>query len=261
MVTVVAWNLNHWPRAHSAADVAATWTYLRDELGADVALVSEAAPPVGWEPVAVIGDLGDGSAGSWGAAIVNLTGAVELTEVTEVPAPDRMSTLPFRWTRPGTAAAATFDHPDGPVTLACVYGKFVGGRSYATMLHHAADLAPLLETQPRVLVAGDMNLTTQWVGADASSTPSSRPPRTPSPAGVCATSSPRPGYRPPTTADASRNRAGTCRPTGTPDPPGRGRSTTPSRARPFARLSVRVDAGAVLEHQLSDHAPVVIQLD
>jgi hypothetical protein len=42
-LTVAIWNMNHWQRTAEAPPAA--WTYLRDVLAPDVALVQEAFPP------------------------------------------------------------------------------------------------------------------------------------------------------------------------------------------------------------------------
>jgi hypothetical protein len=84
---------------------------------------------------------------------------------------DRKSLTELRWTPPEAAAAAVIGG-GGSDSLVGVslYGKFIGGSSYSTMLHHAADLAPFLDSRAagRTLIAGDLNLNAQWSGSDAS---------------------------------------------------------------------------------------------
>lgn len=165
MLTVVSWNLNSWQRTRPGAKEE-TWEFLRDELHADVALVQEACPPP-FEHT-LIGQLDTGPRMRWGAGIVDLTG-VGLREVTQVRQPDRKGHIQLTWTTPGAGAAATVGSGADQLTLVSLYGLFRGGASYATMLHHAADLSGLLDDNQlssNLLIAGDLNLTTQWTGSD-----------------------------------------------------------------------------------------------
>lgn len=170
MVRVVSWNMNHWQQGRgSGASPSDAWHYLRKSLGADVVLVQEATLPTDLEPAGYVGEF-DGPAGrGWGTGIVDLTG-VGIEEFSAFFSPDRKTQMSLSRSVPGAAAAAYVGEGADRFIAISVYGQFVGGSSYASMLHHAADVAPLLHdvsAAARVLIAGDFNLNAQWVNNDA----------------------------------------------------------------------------------------------
>ena len=167
---VVSWNMNHWQQSRSnAATPSDGWDYLRTSLHADVALVQEATLPTEFEPVRYVGDFNDLAGRGWGTGIVDLTG-VGIQEFAAFDSPDRKSRMTLSRSVPGAAAAAYLGEGADRFIAISVYGQFVGGSSYASMLRHAADLAPPLNdfsTAAKLLIAGDFNLNAQWVGVDA----------------------------------------------------------------------------------------------
>lgn len=166
---VVSWNMNHWQQERGGArPPSEAWEYLRSSLRADVALVQEAALPTEFQPAGSVGVFADAGR-SWGTGIVDLSG-VGIDELKTFSSPDRRSTMELRWTTPGAAAAAWIGSGTDALLAISLYGQFVGGSSYAAMLHQAADLAPLLNdfaTVERSLIAGDFNLNAQWVNDEA----------------------------------------------------------------------------------------------
>lgn len=260
---VVSWNLNHWQQSNNQeSPPAAAWEYLRSDLHTDVALVQEAVLPTEFNVAGHVGLFDSGPGRSWGTGIVDLTG-VGLTKVNTFASPDRRSTMTLNWSNPGAAAAAHVGDAQTRFLAVSLYGQFNGGSSYATMLHHAADLAPLFndfKTVERSLIAGDFNLNGQWGGTNAwFNEPERTILRTFSMwgmhdllAGSDLSSAPgcACGLEP-------------CRHIQTYWKPGSGTPWQNDHALGSPKLKVeqvRVEATAVTEHRLSDHAPIVIDL-
>lgn len=259
---LVSWNMNHWQQVRGGArPPSEAWEYLRSSLHADVALVQEAALPTEFQPAGSVGVFADKSR-SWGTGIVDISG-VGIDEVTTFSSPDRKGTMELRWTTPGAAAAAVIGGGGNGLLAISLYGQFVGGSSYAAMLHHAADLAPLLNdftAVKRCLIAGDFNLNAQWVHDDAWFNKLEQ--------GILDTF---------TLWDLRDLISESDLPSAVDCPCGRDScrhvqtywkagSPTPWQndhllASPGLDVSkVWVDSAAVLEHQLSDHAPLVVEM-
>lgn len=263
MITVVSWNLNHWQQGRGRRPApAAAWEYLRTELKADVALVQEAALPTGFDAEGSVGLFAGPTGRRWGTGIVDLTG-VGLQSVSEFASPDRKASMELRWTVPEAAAAAYVGQgPEGFLAVS-LYGQFAGGSSYATMLHHAAHLAPLFadfKRTRRSLIAGDFNLNGQWTGDQAWY---NRLERT-----ILSTLTM--WGMSDIIADADLGRSPDC---GCEQPDCRHIQTywKPGSVTPWQNdhalaslglkvTSVAVDAKAVVDHQLSDHAPIVMRV-
>lgn len=71
---------------------------------------------------------------------------------------------------PGTVAVAEVGARTGPLALVSIYGAIESGYAVTTANRQLSDLTPLFDDsvwQGRIVLAGDLNLTTQWTGADA----------------------------------------------------------------------------------------------
>ncbi len=169
MVRVVSWNMNNWQQSRAnAASPTAGWDYLRTTLEADVALVQEATLPTEFEPAGYVGEVNDLSGRGWGTGIVDLTG-VGIEQFSAFASPDLKTQMTLSQSVPGAVAAAYVGEGADRFIAISIYGQFVGGSSYASMLRHAADLAPLLNNfsaAAKLLIAGDFNLNAQWVDND-----------------------------------------------------------------------------------------------
>ena len=169
---VVSWNMNHCRRSPDAR--ARAWSYLRDTLRPDVALLQEVAPPSGLAAVYKAIDA-TSARYDWGSAIVALSPQYELLEWDRrlLTAPPAERTLPE--SHPGTTAVADVVRKDTGQTCfvaASVYGQWdylPSGDIYSASTIHRilSDLTPLLVWTARkphktpVLLAGDFNATTQ----------------------------------------------------------------------------------------------------
>jgi endonuclease/exonuclease/phosphatase family metal-dependent hydrolase len=170
----------------------------------------------------------------------------------------------LHWTNPSAAAAAYVGGGPERFLAVSLYGQFVGGSSYAAMLHHSADLSLLLNdftTVNRLIVAGDLNLNGQWSGTDAWYNDIER--------SILDTFTMwrmrdvLAGADVPATAECPCAMS-PCRHVQTYWKPG---SATPWQndhafASPALKVaSISVDSSAVTEHKLSDHAPLVLEIE
>lgn len=160
---VAIWNMNHWRR--SADERSAAWTWLRESAGADIALVQEAVVPddVGnavYEPI--------GGSRPWGSAVVGFT--VEVSEITTVSGAASKEPEVLKHSRRGTVAAATAAIGSTNLTLISMYGLIENGYADPNVHRQLSDLAPLLDDPQlghRLVMGGDLNITTQWTDSNA----------------------------------------------------------------------------------------------
>ena len=257
-IVVVSWNMNWLGRNEGARRVA--WDYLVSALHADVALVQEAAgPPSGWS---IVGEPVIDDTRRWGTLVVSPVH--DLQPVGQVQRVGR-DARPWSFSQPGRAAAATTEIDGRPLTLVSLYGAFdAEGWSYATVHRHQADLAPLLDSPEHLrqtIIAGDLNLTSQWSGKGAGYAPIDR--------------SLLEHFKAWGLRDVvAESAAGPLEGCGCADDPCRHVQTHWHRnsPRPWqddylfvskrmqGQLTLRVDASAVTEHRLSDHAPLVLTI-
>lgn len=169
---IVSWNMNRLARSRENHTKA--WEYLRDKLGADVALVQEASPPEGFGP-RVYRPI-DEARYNWGSAVVALRGDVVLRERPRLPLascyldPPTGDQLPD--SHPGACAVADVLDASGKVrfTAISLYGQWEVMADGTTMdacarLHRMlSDLTGVLLPSRRrpVVLAGDLNISTQW---------------------------------------------------------------------------------------------------
>ncbi len=170
MTTIVSWNLGERSSGKPEA-----WNFLRDELGADLALVQEAVVPTGARAVFRPGGIAsrDGKERSWGSAVVALTDRVKITPLEQVEGTwhgRRQGVARLECVSRGHVAVAVVDLPDLRLTVVSAYGLIEFGYAAGTMLRTIADLEPLFDDPDHgqnVLLAGDWNIGTWWTGNDA----------------------------------------------------------------------------------------------
>jgi exonuclease III len=141
-------------------------------MGAQIALLQEVLPPaVGAD--CLFHAIDDSNPRlRWGTAIVALDAAIRLIEHAPKPIGTAANTEEVEVSHPGTMVVADADIDSGArCTLVCLYGQQIqaaNGTKYASTTVHRqiSDLAPVLDTsrnqKAAVLVAGDLNVTTQW---------------------------------------------------------------------------------------------------
>ena len=169
---IVSWNMNHARR--SPAKRSAAWSYIREELRADIALIQEASPPATLNSVYRPLDARVPQY-RWGSAVVALRPDLILKARKRVPLDQTLmgglgaEELPD--SHPGACAVADVCNPDGRhlVTAVSLYGQWevLPGRKsmYACSRMHRmlSDLTGVLASARRrpTVLAGDLNLTTQ----------------------------------------------------------------------------------------------------
>jgi hypothetical protein len=160
---VAVWNVG-WNRTKAQVDM--IWGILRDEIGADVALLQEVVVPEGLPAVWRAIDA-SGRGRRWGSAVVGLTCDVE--EVTTAQGRENTTPQVLLQTWPGSVAVAQAGGPRG-LTLISVYGLINQGYADMIVNRQLSDLTPLFDDrkhEKRIVLGGDLNITTQWTGAQA----------------------------------------------------------------------------------------------
>jgi hypothetical protein len=152
--------MDHWQRRDEERKQG--WKLLSD-LNLDVALVQEAVPPIGVEAVTRPG--GIGPTRQWGSGVVSYAGS--LIEINAVRSPFGKAELDLCQTFPGSVAIAQRDDEQA-IVFVSVYGLLDAGYAITTMHRILSDLTPLLDSPlgRRVILGGDLNLTTQLPGKD-----------------------------------------------------------------------------------------------
>jgi hypothetical protein len=161
---IVVWNMSHWSRTEEQRRLG--WSVLRDELAADVALLQETAPPEPYADRAVYRPIGGHR--PWGSAVVGFTVDVEAVYRAEGRANAEARSILD--THPGTVAVATAEVNGAPLTFVSVYGLIDDGYADTTVNRQLSDLTPLFDDprlEGRIVLAGDLNITTQWTGEQA----------------------------------------------------------------------------------------------
>lgn len=159
-IRLVTWNLNHWRQPLLPTDTRrAAWDYLAKRIGAHVALVQEAVPPLELaRNRAVYGELAGHR--NWGSAVVALDPAITIEPIRSVRLPFSRRRFLLENTHPGSVAIARLTVADiQPITLVSVYGVW-DGPVVATMHRVIADLVPLFDSPQgaRVILGGDLNV-------------------------------------------------------------------------------------------------------
>ena len=159
---LVTWNLNHWRQPLLPTDTRRdAWRHLADKLGASVALVQEAVPPLDLPRDRVVyGEIAGHR--NWGSAVVALSPGVSLEPIRSVRTPWSKRRHLLDRSHPGSVAVARVEVPGiQPITLVSVYGV-LDGSALASMHQVVADLLPLFDSHDgaRVILGGDLNVTT-----------------------------------------------------------------------------------------------------
>ena len=159
-VRIVVWNLSHWQKPQSQRVKA--WAWLRD-FGTDVALLQETDPPddvpsVVYRPI--------GATRRWGSAVIGLT--TEVGAITQAAGRANSKPANLVLTHPGAVAIGTVGRAGRPLTLVSMYGLIDDGYADTTVNRMLTDLVPLFDNPilgREVVLGGDLNITTQWVGS------------------------------------------------------------------------------------------------
>ncbi len=157
---LVTWNLNHWRQTLLPTDTRrAAWEYLTTGIGAQVALVQEAVPPLGMgRDRAVYGEIAGHR--NWGSAVVAVDEAVSIEPLRSVRVPYSRRRFLLANTHPGSVSVAQLCvRGIQAITLVSVYGV-MDGSVVSTMLRVVADLVPLFDSPygSRVILGGDLNV-------------------------------------------------------------------------------------------------------
>ena len=159
---LATWNLNHWRQPLLPTDSRrAAWEYLSNEIGATVALVQEAVPPLELDRGrTVYGELAGHR--NWGSAVVALDPTVSIEPIRSVRIPYSRRRFLLANTNPGSVAIARLTVPGiQAITLVSIYGV-MDGSVVSSMLRVIADLVPLFDSADgaRVILGGDFNVST-----------------------------------------------------------------------------------------------------
>lgn len=165
MLRIATWNMDHWRRSKALREEA--WEFLGRAARVDVALVQE-ADPLGRGSSAVFRETGilDGRVQpprdlGWGSAVVSYGPEVRAIEYATSP----FSKVPVTLMRtfPGSDAVAEIQR-ESPVVVVSAYGIIDHGYADSTVHRILSDLTPLIDARRgrRIIVAGDLNITTQW---------------------------------------------------------------------------------------------------
>jgi endonuclease/exonuclease/phosphatase family metal-dependent hydrolase len=167
-ITLATWNMNQQ---------ASAWDYLgqlRDEQGAQVALVQEAIPPAGpgpWSAITPnpedkslwrISVPPDSKRRNYASAVVLLDSGLSFHPQPAIPLAEARYDQ-FAASHPGQFAVARVGLPGGgrPLALVSLYGVWhqpSGNGAEATVHRAISDLTPLFLTEPGVVIAGDLNI-------------------------------------------------------------------------------------------------------
>lgn len=157
---LATWNLNHWRQPLLPSDTRrGAWDYLSTKIGAQIALVQEAVPPLDFgSDRAVYGELAGHR--NWGSAIVALDPAISVEPLRSVRIPWSRRRYLLANTHPGSVAVAQLRLPGiQAISLVSIYGV-MDGSAVSTMLRVVADLVPLFDSPygSRVILGGDLNV-------------------------------------------------------------------------------------------------------
>jgi hypothetical protein len=171
--SVLVWNmaLGSVP----AKDAGANWARLEQLMAtqpAQVALLNEAKVPQDTQAIyEAAGTRGrDGKPRDWSTAVVSdwRLDPIEDARPTNYLGRER-TRLPFQNSRPGSWTAATVHVPDGePVSCIALYG-LLDDLSDASVHRSLSEVSPVFSDpryKERVILGGDLNLTTQWTNED-----------------------------------------------------------------------------------------------
>jgi hypothetical protein len=155
LLRVVTWNLNHWRQPTLPTDTRhEAWRNL-ETMGAGVALLQEAVPPIDLPRDRVAyGEIAGHR--NWGSVVVALDPHATLEPVRSVRIPWTRRRFLLANTHPGSVSVAELTLPGiQPITFVSIYGV-MDGSSTSSMLRIAADLVPLFDSPrgARVILGG-----------------------------------------------------------------------------------------------------------
>jgi hypothetical protein len=165
VLRVATWNMDHWRRSEILREQA--WDFLHRVARIDVALVQEAVP-VGRGRSVVFRETGirdDRVQPSrdlqWGSAVVSY--GPQLRPIEQVTGPFSSTPIDLLRTFPGSVAIAEIEL-ESPIVVVSAYGIIDHGYAESTVHRILSDLTPLIDERRsrRIIVAGDLNVTTQW---------------------------------------------------------------------------------------------------
>ena len=157
--------MDYWRRSDELR--ARAWYFLRERVRPDVALVQEAKPRAPHDgAVFREGGIHDDRSGEakdlgWGSAVVSF--GPPLRGVDHALGPFRIGPNPVLRTFPGTVAVAEVEAVE-PLVVVSAYGLIDRGYADTTVHRLLSDLTPLIDERRarRMVIAGDLNITTQW---------------------------------------------------------------------------------------------------
>lgn len=158
---VVVWNMSHWQKSDELRREA--WLAL-ERLEPDIALVQEAVPPPElsqvYRPI--------GGARPWGSAVVGFTTHVQPINIVQGRHNQRPAKL--LQTFPGSVAIASARIHGRELVFVSMYGLIDNGYADTTVHRQLSDLVPLFDNASmsrRIILGGDLNITTQWIGSES----------------------------------------------------------------------------------------------
>lgn len=157
---VVVWNVSHWQRTEDQRRAA--WAAVAD-LG-DVGLLQEVVPPPDAENVVYTAI---GGSRPWGSAVAGFTANV--APITHSRGRSSKAPVALANTFPGSVAVAAVGEGANTLVLVSMYGVIDNGYADTTVNRQLTDLVPLFDNpqyEGRILLGGDLNITTQWMGKD-----------------------------------------------------------------------------------------------
>lgn len=157
---VAVWNMNHWQQPARPIDMrTAAWKYIANDIGADVALLQETVPPRTPQARQVVyREIADYR--PWGSAVASFREDARLEEIWAVRTRWSRRRFVLANTYPGSVAVAELTIEGlAPITFVSVYGV-IDVYSQTTLLRVTADLIPLFDSAQgtRVILGGDLNL-------------------------------------------------------------------------------------------------------
>jgi len=150
-ISVVTWNMDNWKRTHVQRNSA--WTYLTENVSADIMLLQEFAPQNKVDDKYKTLYRGIDDKRKWGSAVI--TRGLPIHEVK------------FNNSYPGAVVAADITLPSERIlTVISLYGMFDEENYVTAALHRMlSDLTPLLhkdKSKRSFIIAGDYNASRQW---------------------------------------------------------------------------------------------------
>ena len=163
MFRLAVWNMSHW-QTEGAGRTSRAWDALAS-LNPDVALVQEARVPPDLQASSVGREIGGSR--PWGSAVIGFaTPVIPVTAAKGVAAAQETDLRSLH----GSVAVAQASIDGQPRTFISMYGMIDNGYADTTVNRLLSDLVPVLDSSAhrgRVVMGGDLNITTQWIDGQA----------------------------------------------------------------------------------------------